>query len=723
MATQGTEIGLSQPPQIHALDEKVINRIAAGEVIQKPSSAVKELLENSLDAGSTQITLVVRDGGLKFLQITDNGHGVRAADLPLLCQRHTTSKLQAFEDLETVETLGFRGEALCSISFVSHMTVTTMTRGANVGLRASYRDGEMVESEPKWCAATPGTTITVEDLFYNSITRKKSFKNVSEEHARILDVVGRYAVFRHEVAFSVKRQGEARVDLGAPGQASQSDRIGTVFGTTVSKGLLSMAMNKGSMEENQIDSGLAFELKGYISGVDYSGKKTILVLFINGRLVESSQFKRAVEAVYTSVLPRATKPFVYVQMKMPTRHVDVNVHPTKRQVEFLYQDEIIGAITEQIQEILVGSNHSRTFATQRLSGGFVSDSQTKLGDGSVTEKGKGSQREKAGGDHKLIRTDHRLMTMDAFVQHHPNRTAAVESAKMLGAISRRQSTVRSLSLPEETRGPPSEGRAKRKKCEPSSVEDVVEDLMDGIDEGVHGGVLQILNEHTFVGMADETLAFIQHKTGLYFADVTVLSRDMFYQQLIRRFRNLESVAIDPPPSIQALAVLALDVLEAKGELNDSNGSKNEIAETIAEILVQNRDKLREWFSFVVTENGCIAGIPGVLDRYSPDMNRLPEFLVRLGRDVEWRDELIAVDLVAKLVADFYSIKAPIGKKQKEGEKEGKGVGVLCSNDWMIQHIVFQAMRSLVNPPRCRATDGSLVQVATLENLYKVFERC
>jgi DNA mismatch repair protein MLH1 len=150
------------PAPILRLDESVVHRIAAGEVIQRPASALKEMIENSIDAGAKHITVVVKEGGLKLLQIQDDGHGVRFEDLPLLCQRHATSKLRHYEDLETIGTLGFRGEALASISYVAHMTVTTMTYGLQHGYRVQYRDGEIVPPGPKPIAAVKGTSITAE---------------------------------------------------------------------------------------------------------------------------------------------------------------------------------------------------------------------------------------------------------------------------------------------------------------------------------------------------------------------------------------------------------------------------------------------------------------------------------------------------------------------------------------------------------------------------------
>ncbi|ELK33342.1 DNA mismatch repair protein Mlh1 [Myotis davidii] len=189
---------------IRRLDETVVNRIAAGEVIQRPANAIKEMIENCLDAKCTSIQVVVKEGGLKLIQIQDNGTGIRKEDLDIVCERFTTSKLQSFEDLANISTYGFRGEALASISHVAHVTITTKTADGKCAYRASYSDGKL-KAPPKPCAGNQGTQITVEDLFYNISTRRKALKNPSEEYGKILEVVGRYSIHNSGISFSVKK--------------------------------------------------------------------------------------------------------------------------------------------------------------------------------------------------------------------------------------------------------------------------------------------------------------------------------------------------------------------------------------------------------------------------------------------------------------------------------------------------------------------------------------
>ncbi|KAI7165020.1 DNA mismatch repair protein MutL, partial [Hortaea werneckii] len=240
---------IEPPRRIRALHEDVVNKIAAGEIIVAPVHALKELIENAVDAGSTSLEIMVKDGGLKLLQITDNGSGIQKDDLPILCERFTTSKLKAFEDLQAIGTYGFRGEALASISHIAHLSITTKTADSSCAWKAHYAGGKLAppkagqSADPKACAGRQGTQIQVEDLFYNVPTRRRAFRSASEEYAKIAEVVGKYAVHCKGVAFSCKKHGEAGAGIMVPVGAGVRDRIRMVHSSAVANELIELDVN------------------------------------------------------------------------------------------------------------------------------------------------------------------------------------------------------------------------------------------------------------------------------------------------------------------------------------------------------------------------------------------------------------------------------------------------------------------------------------------------
>ncbi|KLU93229.1 DNA mismatch repair protein mutL, partial [Magnaporthiopsis poae ATCC 64411] len=357
------EPGEEAPRRIKALHQDVVNKIAAGEIIVAPVHALKELIENAVDAGSTALEVLCRDGGLKLLQITDNGCGIDKEDLPILCERFTTSKLQTFEDLSSIATYGFRGEALASISHIAHLTVTTKTKDSACAWRAHYDGGRLAPAkpgqspDPKAVAGRQGTQITVEDLFYNVPSRRRAFRSASDEYNKIIDMVGRYAVHCRAVAFSCKKHGEATTSIAVQAAASVTDRIRQIHGSAVANELLDF---------ETADARWGFAARGWCTNANYSVKRTTLLLFINNRSVESTNIKKAVEQTYAAFLPKNGHPFLYLSLEIDPQRVDVNVHPTKREVNFLNEDEIIQAVCEHLRGRLAAVDTSRTFRTQTL---------------------------------------------------------------------------------------------------------------------------------------------------------------------------------------------------------------------------------------------------------------------------------------------------------------------------------------------------------------------
>lgn len=727
--TEKTPYTPSEPPKIHRLDESVVNRIAAGEVIQRPVSAIKELVENSLDAHSTSINVVVKDGGLKLIQVSDDGHGIRREDLPILCERHTTSKLTNYEDLQSIKSMGFRGEALASMTYVGHVTVTTITPGKLHGYRVSYRDGVM-EDEPKPCAAVKGTQIMVENLFYNMIARRKTFQNSSDDYSKIVDLLSRFAIHHINVSFSCRKHGASRADVHSVTTSSRLDSIRSVYGVSV-------ALNLMKIEVPDSDpSSSVFNMDGLISNSNYVAKKTTMVLFINDRLVECTALKRAIEIVYAATLPKASKPFIYMSIVLPPEHVDVNVHPTKREVSLLNQEFIINTIQSAVESKLRNSNEARTFQEQTLdSSPSVPLSAKKDSNVNPSPSPYGSKSQKVP-VNKMVRTDASdpAGRLHAYLQARP--VDNLEGNSSLAAV---RSSVRQRRNPKES-------------ADISSVQELVND----IDGNCHSGLLDIVRNCTYIGMADDVFALLQYKTQLYLANVVNLSKELMYQQVLRRFAHFNGIQLSDPASLRLLIMLALKEEDLDLESNENEDLREKIAEMNTELLKDKAELLEEYFCIYIDSHGNLSRLPVILDQYTPDMDRIPEFVLSLGNDVDWEDEKNCFQTIAAAVGNFYAMHPPLlpspsgdglqfyrrRKPEKNPDDKEKATDIdvemedelehellseaetaWAQREWSIQHVLFPSMRLFLKPPTSMATNGTIVQVASLEKLYKIFERC
>ncbi|THG03817.1 hypothetical protein TEA_017270 [Camellia sinensis var. sinensis] len=503
---------VKEPPMIHRLDESVVNRIAAGEVIQRPVSAVKELIENSLDADSTSINVVVKDGGLKLIQVSDDGHGIRVylppsliyvsiqiqflysiyEDLPILCERHTTSKLCKFEDLQSIKSMGFRGEALASMTYVGHVTVTTITKGLLHGYRVSYRDGVM-EHEPKACAAVKGTQIMIENLFYNMTARRKTLQNSADDYPKIVDLLSRFAIHHINVSFSC------------------------------------------------------------------------------------------------------------------------------RKVSLLNQEVVIEKIQSAVESKLRNSNEARTFQEQVVDPS-PSSSMLRSKDSPINPSASGTKLQKVP-VHKMVRTDSLdpAGRLHAYLQvkppsHHENNSS----------LTSVRSSIRQRRNPKEAADLTS-----------------IQELIDDIDNKCHSALLDIVRHCTYIGMADDVFALLQHNTHLFLANMVTLRTDplagsedkeLMYQQVLRRFAHFNAIQLSDPAPLPELIMLALKEEDVDPECNEKDELKEKIAEMNTELLKNKSEMLEEYFCIYVDSQGNLSRLPVILDQYTPDMDRVPEFVLCLGND-------------------------------------------------------------------------------------------
>jgi len=331
---------------IRVLEPEVASRIAAGEVVERPASVVKELVENSLDAGSSQIAIEIRDSGGSLIRVTDNGSGIPPGELESAFERHATSKITALSDLESIVSLGFRGEALPSIAAVAEIDIASCTRGQSAADYLSLKDGIAVERGSR--GRSQGTTVTVRNLFRNIPARLKFLKSPATENSHTTNVVSQYALAYPEVKFDLSIDG--RTVVTTPGSGRLIDSVTQLYGPEVARNVLGL---------NRDDSG---ENKGTFSPLLVTGlvglpaiarsSRGHLSFFVNRRLISSRLLARAVEEAYHGLLMQGKYPLAIINLSMPLDEVDVNVHPTKTEVKFHNERLVFATVQKTVRQSL-----------------------------------------------------------------------------------------------------------------------------------------------------------------------------------------------------------------------------------------------------------------------------------------------------------------------------------------------------------------------------------
>lgn len=337
--------------KIAVLDQQTIDKIAAGEVIERPSSVVKELVENAIDAGATAVAVEIRDGGISFLRVTDNGSGIEKEQVPTAFLRHATSKIQKVEDLFSVSSLGFRGEALSSIAAIAMVELITKTREADAGVRYCIEGG--VEKKLEETAAPEGTTFLVRSLFYNIPARRKFLKTPMTEAGYISDLMERMALSHPEVSFQFINNGQTK--LHTSGNHNLKDVIYHIYGRDVAANLAEVDEAQGKVR-----------ITGYIGKPVISrGNRGYETYFINGRYIKSSLIAKGIEDAYRTFMMQHKYPFTVLHIAMDGELLDVNVHPTKMELRFFNQEELYRLIQKTVRD---GLNQHELIPEVKLSG-------------------------------------------------------------------------------------------------------------------------------------------------------------------------------------------------------------------------------------------------------------------------------------------------------------------------------------------------------------------
>ncbi|KAG0659885.1 DNA mismatch repair protein [Maudiozyma exigua] len=740
---------------IKALDPLVVNKIAAGEIIISPFNALKEMMENSIDAKATTIDILVKEGGIKLLQISDNGSGINKSDLPILCERFTTSKLSTFEDLNDINTYGFRGEALASISHIAKVTVTTKTAEDKCAWKVSFGEGKML-GKPEPIAGTNGTTLLVEDLFYNMPSRLRSLRSANEEYNKILDVVGRYAIHSSGIGFSCKKFGDSQFSLSVRSHLNTKDRIRTIYNSSIANNLMGIEIEK--VGKLPLDNA-----HGFISNMNYLSKKLISpIFFINNRLVSCDPLRRIINQSYSTFLPKGNKPFVYMSLTIEPNSLDVNVHPTKREVRFLQQDEIIEQISNTIHKELTNVDSTRTFKASSILTGSQSIGQTSalLQSQPTLRKGPSQVHEAKTVspsttnkvrkyENKMVRTDASQAKITSFLRSSKyversrsqignnsndkplyidddnttsdNDVSTIESPTEQNVNERSISRV-PIQAPLDTDLQYSVIRNKRTMVNLTSIKE----LREVVDSNAHKELTNIFANLNYVGVVDleRRLVSIQHDLKLFLVDYGAICYELFYQIGLTDFANFGKINLLNDNNDELKLVNLLSVFD--------DMSQDVIKSTILD-LWDMREMLEEYFSLELVSSSDnttindvrLVSIPLLLKGYNPPLTKLPLFIRRLGSKITSEDETECLNAVIKEIALLYT--PPIIKKINETDTnvpDDKKIDYTNRSEYVstvLENIIIPCIKRRFLATKNLVRD--VVEIANLPGLYKVFERC
>ena len=574
--------------KIAVLDQNTIDKIAAGEVVERPSSVVKELVENAIDAGATAVTVEITDGGKKLIRITDNGSGMEEEQIPLAFLRHATSKIEKVEDLEHIASLGFRGEALSSIAAVSQVELITKTPSAISGNRYVIEGG--MEHSLEELGAPEGTTFLVRNLFYNTPARSKFLKSDSTEANYIHTLMEQLALSHPEISF--KYIQNKQVKLHTSGNYRVRDVIYSVYGRDIAKALLEVEWENSFMK-----------ITGFVGKPEIArGNRSFENYYINGRYVKNNIITKAIENAYKGFLMQHKFPFVSLRMEMEGNDLDVNVHPAKREVRFAREQEVYDAVYDTVHTALTRREMipKVTLGTDEP---VKKEAKETVKSAAVPEPFEQKRREqiyKAGAAKSLVRESPVFTPLEETffegtlkknqeLDEAKSRQAAVPPSKpekepeeKPGIKPEINTEIRSEIKPEEKQPELRQPEPELSEPKPKQLELFEEKLLSP----------QSRSRIRMIGQVFDTYWLAQFEDKFYIIDQHAAHEKIYYERLVRKFRehSIDSQYLTPP------LIVSLNMQEE-------------------EVLNANRDYFKK-FGFEIEHFGgreyCISAVPSNL---------------------------------------------------------------------------------------------------------------
>lgn len=528
-------IGLKK---IAVLDQNTIDKIAAGEVVERPSSVVKELVENAIDAGATAVTVEITDGGKKLIRITDNGSGIEAEEVPLAFMRHATSKIEKVEDLEHIVSLGFRGEALSSIAAVAQVELITKTPSALTGVRYVIEGGR--EQSLEELGAPEGTTFLVRNLFYNVPARSKFLKTDATEGNYISALMEQLTLSHPEISF--KYIQNKQVKLHTSGNYNVKDVIYNVYGREIAKALLDVAYENDFMK-----------ITGFIGKPEISrGNRTFENYSINGRYVKNKIITKAIEDGYKGFLMQHKFPFVSLQMEMDGNDLDVNVHPAKLEVRFARGAEVYEAVYETVRRAL-----TRREMIPKVTVGQEEKQEKRevVSRGEVPEPFEVRRREQAmqgmGLPHKNIIKEENPYKISAPEKETDALEAAAFSKEEEALFQRTSDQLPVFQKEKDQRGGSGQPGRQKDQTAPEKKASIPPDAASAQQLELFEEKLlspSSRSRHQLIGKLFDTYWLVQFEDNFYIIDQHAAHEKVYYERFVKQFKNREihSQYISPP---------------------------------------------------------------------------------------------------------------------------------------------------------------------------------
>lgn len=518
--------------KIAVLSQNTIDKIAAGEVVERPASVVKELVENAIDAGATAITVEIKEGGISFIRVTDNGGGIPKEQVPLAFLRHATSKITQAEDLLQITSLGFRGEALSSISAVSQMEVITKAPEDFMGVRYVIEGGQ--EKVLEDVGAPNGTTMLVRNLFFNTPARKKFLKTAMTEAGYVSSYMEQLALSHHNISFKYMVNGQLR--LHTSGNANLKDVIYGIYGRDITRELISVQYEKTGIS-----------ITGFIGKPSIArGNRNFENYYINGRYVKSKLLMKAIEEAYKPYMMQHKYPFVCLQYDIHGEDVDVNVHPTKMEVRFQNQSAVYNATYDLITEALAGKEI--------------------IPEVSLTSKPTVAPKQTQPKEKKILVPEpfekNRIAEEKAVYAPVGLRPASAEPK------TENKTTPISISEPVKPKESEMQAKPKEQKQEPfpqEKSEVVKTEQMELFDNRLLSKEARV--HHRIIGQLFDTYWLVEYDNKFYIIDQHAAHEKVLYERFLKEFAQKEIISqMVSPPSLVSLNLQESNLLKANLEI-------------------------------------------------------------------------------------------------------------------------------------------------------------